>query len=581
MSDDTFEAAERPELSLKSSVFYVTSWGYAADHLFGWFAKALNTHPEVFALLAHEGSRPKYFGDLTRSERPDLQQFTSFLTDMGMTYEAIGDCYSYRASQFASLKRESKLVDVPVLNLVRDPIVWLEYFVAWRNANMRMPGKGSDPLAWEWSISPHRLFESLDLKSYEKKDIEIWASYLGMSHLNAAVGDVVEGVKQKKVEDIYESDTELSDALSFLTREKCAYDQSTLLQIDGMRRTLFRGETALHTDARQLWENWEGWKCDAFRRIVSPRTMQHYRALGYDLYDLDDEPHFVVGSGPRIERNRQDIFISSMFKSGTWLLRSAVTSLTGLQPYEPEIVEGLPPPDSSDETVILFPAGMYFSWHAQIGTRTASLLRSRRCRCILLVRNIYDVLASAAHHLMYDVDAGLGRSVRSPDYERHKCRVMDPQTTSSEDAITLTISGFHTPYSRWNGIVEQIQLMASLLNFAQSNRDVLLLSYEQLTDRKKDTITAIADFIGVTDDSKILGAISSTDPARMKQEAESVNAGNHVLSPRVARFRQAIDEKHVAMVRLLLATHFPDHRAVCDELNLSGLTSANTLEMDS
>lgn len=44
-----------------SHVFYVTSWGYGADHWFSWFAKLLNAHPEIFVYLANEGSRPKYF----------------------------------------------------------------------------------------------------------------------------------------------------------------------------------------------------------------------------------------------------------------------------------------------------------------------------------------------------------------------------------------------------------------------------------------------------------------------------------------------------------------------------------------
>jgi hypothetical protein len=87
MSD--FTVRTRDELQDDYRVFYVTAWGYAADHLFGWFPKALNCHRDIFALLAHEGSRPKYFRG-SSGERPPLVPFTEFLNDMGMTCAAIG-----------------------------------------------------------------------------------------------------------------------------------------------------------------------------------------------------------------------------------------------------------------------------------------------------------------------------------------------------------------------------------------------------------------------------------------------------------------------------------------------------------
>ena len=87
-----------------SHVFYVTSWGYGADHWFAWFVRALNANPEIMAYLANEGSRPKYFPEeRTRAERPDLLQFTRFIADVGMTYTAAGDCYSYRPTMMHAL----------------------------------------------------------------------------------------------------------------------------------------------------------------------------------------------------------------------------------------------------------------------------------------------------------------------------------------------------------------------------------------------------------------------------------------------------------------------------------------------
>lgn len=82
-----FHAQIRNELADEYRVFYVTAWGYAADHLFGWFPKALNRHRDIFALLAYEGSRPKYLRERTRCECPPPQRATEGAKRRGEQYE--------------------------------------------------------------------------------------------------------------------------------------------------------------------------------------------------------------------------------------------------------------------------------------------------------------------------------------------------------------------------------------------------------------------------------------------------------------------------------------------------------------
>jgi hypothetical protein len=189
-AEQSYGAKLRRELEDDYRVFYVTAWGYAADHYFGWLPKALNTHPEIFALLSHEGSRPKYMKERTRAERPALVPFTEFLNDMGMTFEAIGDCYSYRAGQMPELLGNPRYANVPVANLVRHPVTWLEFYVRWRASNMRMRAGATDPLAWEWKVAHHGTFRYLGLRSYEKDEVNVWAAFQGMNQLNNILGDV-------------------------------------------------------------------------------------------------------------------------------------------------------------------------------------------------------------------------------------------------------------------------------------------------------------------------------------------------------------------------------------------------------
>ncbi|MDG1325592.1 MAG: hypothetical protein P8P49_07480, partial [Opitutales bacterium] len=72
----------RNELFETKKIFLIASEGYAADHLFSWFNKSINKHQELFSLLAHEGSRPKYFSERTRGERPDIISYCEFMHDM-------------------------------------------------------------------------------------------------------------------------------------------------------------------------------------------------------------------------------------------------------------------------------------------------------------------------------------------------------------------------------------------------------------------------------------------------------------------------------------------------------------------
>ncbi len=98
----------RSELEQDTNVFYVTSQGYAADHWYGWLPKALNAHPEIFALLAHEGSRPKYIKTRTRGERPSIIPFTEFPQRHG--YDLSGNRQIRRLTEYLGLPDNPEII---------------------------------------------------------------------------------------------------------------------------------------------------------------------------------------------------------------------------------------------------------------------------------------------------------------------------------------------------------------------------------------------------------------------------------------------------------------------------------------
>ncbi len=363
-----FTVQVRDELRDDYRVFYVTAWGYAADHLFGWFPKALNSHRDIFALLAHEGSRPKYLRERTRGERPPLIPFTEFLNDMGMTYSAIGDCYSYRAGQMSELLGIDCYKNIPVVNLVPLLVSWLDLYVLWLASSMRMRAGATDPLAWEWKTACHAYFEYLGLPGYTKDDIDIWASYQGMFQLNNVLGDIHAVQHHVAIEKIADEPETFRDLATYLSRGEVAFDQASLDSAYSMRHTLFRGEAPVECDPEQLVQGWPGWKVDAFRRLVSPEAMEVYESFGYDLKELTRRP---ISMAPVHGKIRRPVFVCSMQKSGTWLLREMLEMSTGLKAYEPLI--GAEAPDYENEMLIEFPSGTFFSWHSTLTSRSVAL----------------------------------------------------------------------------------------------------------------------------------------------------------------------------------------------------------------
>jgi hypothetical protein len=267
-----------------SHVFFVLAWGYAGDHWFSWFAKALNAHPEVFALMAHEGSRPKYLSERSRSERPPLNAFIAFLEDMGTTYQAIGDCWSYRPWHFKDVVNQSG-ENIPLLFLARHPYVWLEFYISWRASNMRMPDGSLGPIEHEWKIAKHDLFRDLGLKPYRKEEVEVWAAFQGMYQLNRHRQDVDSRIRCVSLEDIVRSPALFNEIVNFLSKQRVQFNQKQLAEIYRWIYRPFRGETTVRIRPEELFEIWPDWKVMAFKRLVEPETLQFYQRIGGYEFD--------------------------------------------------------------------------------------------------------------------------------------------------------------------------------------------------------------------------------------------------------------------------------------------------------
>ncbi|MBD9362046.1 hypothetical protein [Methylomonas fluvii] len=264
-----------------SHVFYVSSHGSADDHWFNWFAKALNSHPDIMIYFG-ESVRQKYLNERSRKERPDLIQFTRFLADLGRAYLAIGNCYCYRAYQLEQLWDVFQQ-DVCFVNLVRHPYCWLHFYVTWRCGNMGMPLGNSAPLDHEWSVVNHEVLSALNLKPYTREDVDIWSSYQGMLILNRMVSDLRSDVRNYCLEDIVKSPDLFNKIVSYLTHGRVQFDSVLMELVYSWVYTPFRGGLPKRILPREEYALWPDWKKYAFKKIVNEEAMQMFEGYGYIL----------------------------------------------------------------------------------------------------------------------------------------------------------------------------------------------------------------------------------------------------------------------------------------------------------
>ena len=108
------------------------------------------------------------------------------------------------------------------------------------------------------------------------------------------------------------------------------------------------------------------------------------------------------------------IVMSSVFKSGTWLLRYILESLTGFSYIEPLTENG--PMDPSDPDLIAIKPNHFYSWHFIPSTDIQNKLIKINAKPIFLVRNIYSLAVSMYYHFANNIDHELGKGANKHLY---------------------------------------------------------------------------------------------------------------------------------------------------------------------
>ncbi len=260
----------------------------------------------------------------------------------------------------------------------------------------------------------------------------------------------------------------------------------------------------------------------------------------------------------------EQIFISTVFKSGTKLLERIIAELTGLS-------VNTPPKTTTDYDKIYkttIDENTFFIWHNFPSEEVKAELEKKQYKVIFLVRNIYDLLVSQYHHFLNDVDRDIGHDTHTEKYFNDM---------GQDAGISLLISGATSKHFDWKGfsyILIQIQEMLKL----SKEKGYLLIVYDRLIDNKPKEIIRIAKYLKLRLSAQALAnVLHTTDLDQMRQDRirqTGTGSGEHFRIGKPREHINTLNPWHYHMINNLIRLYAPDLVPLCHELGFGDILSA-------
>lgn len=261
-----------------TKVGFVTNHGVAADPMFEWLPRALASHPDIFVYLG-EGVRAKHFKERKRNERPLPERYEEFLKDVAGSYLMALEFYAYRAYQIHDVDFSS--FDTIVVNLLRNPHIWLYYYTNWRVKNLNQPWHIKTAIDHEWDHTGHSELRSFGF-TYEREEVDRWSFYRGIQILNKMTSDNTLNCKSFKLEEIY------TDFDYFMTFLGCLSGGTLSLPFENYKLSktyVFNRDfdSRIHADPRFLIDGYEPWQRQALAEYWSKESKHFFRSQNYSI----------------------------------------------------------------------------------------------------------------------------------------------------------------------------------------------------------------------------------------------------------------------------------------------------------
>jgi hypothetical protein len=255
------------------------------------------------------------------------------------------------------------------------------------------------------------------------------------------------------------------------------------------------------------------------------------------------------------------IIMSSVFKSGTWMLRHIISEITQLEAVEPEIGNGTMDPGDPDN--IFCSPGHFFSWHFIPTEKVCKKLLDMNARPVFLLRNVYDLAVSMYYHFAQNIDFEIGRNADKHEYFAG---------ISKSEGITQIIAGNQSSGFRWKGLGMHVHQMERMLAFSKEY-PCHIATYERLVQDKTREIGRLSRYLGIELDSDQMEKIAeSSSFSAMKAAAEKHNIRSHFRKGKMHSHVSELDRSQIHMIANVLHEYAPELERLARETGIREVT---------
>lgn len=255
------------------------------------------------------------------------------------------------------------------------------------------------------------------------------------------------------------------------------------------------------------------------------------------------------------------IIMSSVFKSGTWMLRHILSEITQLDPIEPEIGNGRMDPGDPDN--IFCSPGHFYSWHFIPTEKICEKLIDMNSKPVFLLRNVYDLAVSMYYHFADNIDYEIGREANKHEYFAG---------ISKSEGLKQIIAGNQSAGFRWKGMGMHLHQMERMLAFSREHV-CHITTYERLVLDKTQEIKRLSCYLGVDLDSAQIEKIAESSCfSAMKAAAEKHNIRSHFRKGKINSHISELDRSQIHMIGNMLHEYAPNLERLAKETGIHEVT---------
>lgn len=257
-----------------------------------------------------------------------------------------------------------------------------------------------------------------------------------------------------------------------------------------------------------------------------------------------------------------NIFVSTVFKSGTKLIEYLVARITGLAIKEFEQEAGS---DYENADLIEFENGKFFIWHSFPTDEVKEKLRATRAKPVFLIRNIYDLLVSQYFHFADDVDEAIGRSTKTAEYFSEM---------SLEEGLSLVLCGATSERFHWHGFGYSLRQIQEMLLFSRQY-PCHVVTYDNLVNNKRAEIERLSRFLGVQPDPGLLDELLENSSLGSMRDARTAafGSGKHFRKGQPGDHVNVLKPSHYHMMNHIKLVYAPLLDELCVELGFGDVVS--------